>query len=159
IEAIVCETAGGIVHRLWEPLAAKQTPPNAYAAKFSIPFCVALGFLTGKAGLESFTEEAAADPKLRALAGRVTYAIDPDNPYPNEFTGHMRVRMRDGRTLEARQPHIRGGAHEPLSRVDIENKFRGNCEFGGWPRERADKFLQSVSKFFDSPLNLTPLRG
>src|SRR6202142_2205419 len=29
IDAIACDTAEGIVHRLWEPLAAKQTPPNA----------------------------------------------------------------------------------------------------------------------------------
>src|SRR5687768_98706 len=32
VVAITCETAEGIVHRLWEPLAAKQRPPNAYAA-------------------------------------------------------------------------------------------------------------------------------
>ena len=49
--------------------------------------------------------------------------------------------------------------HEPLTRTDIENKFRGNCAFGGWPGERAEKFLQSVPKFFDSPLDLKPLRG
>src|SRR6185312_15386073 len=34
IAAIECETAEGIVHRLWEPLAAKRAPPNGYAGKF-----------------------------------------------------------------------------------------------------------------------------
>ena len=44
IDEMVCETAEGIVHRLWEPLAEKQRPPNGYAAKFSIPYCIAAGF-------------------------------------------------------------------------------------------------------------------
>src|SRR2546423_10339737 len=33
IEMLVCEVAEGTVHRLWEPLAHKQRPPNGYAAK------------------------------------------------------------------------------------------------------------------------------
>ena len=37
IKEIVCEVGEGTVHRLWEPLAAKQRPPNGYAAKFSTP--------------------------------------------------------------------------------------------------------------------------
>ena len=41
---IVCEVAEGTVHRLWEPLAAKQRPPNGYAGKFSTPYCIAVGF-------------------------------------------------------------------------------------------------------------------
>jgi len=61
--------------------------------------------------------------------------------------------------VEERQPHIRGGAKEPLTRADIESKFRGNCGHGGWKKEQADRFLASVPKFFDRPLDLKPLRG
>ena len=68
------------------------------------------------------------------LAGKVRYVIDPDNPYPNEFTGHVRARLANGTEVEERQPHMRGGAHEPLSRADLESKFRLNCAYGGWPR-------------------------
>ena len=38
---MVCEVGEGTVHRLWEPLAAKQKPANGYAGKFSTPYCVA----------------------------------------------------------------------------------------------------------------------
>src|SRR5882757_8272248 len=38
---IVCEVAEGTVHRLWEPLADKQRPPNGYAAKFATPYLLA----------------------------------------------------------------------------------------------------------------------
>jgi 2-methylcitrate dehydratase PrpD len=158
IADVVCETAEGIVHRLWEPLADKQRPPNAYFAKFSQPYCIAAGFVLGHAGLEAFTEERVQDPRLRTLAAKIRYEIDPDNPYPNEFTGHVRVKLKDGRTLEERQPHMRGGAKEPLTRADIEEKFRLNCAYGGWPAKRADAFLAFAKRAFDSRIELAPFR-
>jgi len=132
IVAIECETAEGIVHRLWEPLAAKRSPPNGYAAKFSIPYAIAVGMLRGDAGLTDYEEAVVADPAVRALASKVTYVVDPHNPYPNAFTGHVRVRLRDGSVREARQDHFRGGVDEPMSAADLEAKFRANCAYGGW---------------------------
>jgi 2-methylcitrate dehydratase PrpD len=158
IAEVVCETAEGIVHRLWEPLADKQSPPNAYAGKFSTPYCIAAGFILGHAGLEAFTEERVRDPKLRALAGKVRYEIDADNPYPDAFTGHVRVKLRDGRTFEERQGHMRGGVDEPLTREDIEEKFRLNCAYGGWEKARAERFLQFAESAFDRPVDLSAFR-
>ena len=51
---MVCDVGEGTVHRLWEPLAAKQTPNNGYAGKFSTPYCIAAGFVRGNVGLERF---------------------------------------------------------------------------------------------------------
>jgi 2-methylcitrate dehydratase PrpD len=156
---ILCETAEGYVHRLWDPLPSKHRPPNEYVAKFSAPFNIAVAFVTGGAGLSAFTEKTVRDERILALASKVRYVVNPNDPYPKAYTGHVRMTLKDGRVFEERQPHIRGGAHEPLSRADIENKFRGNCEFGGWPKNRAERFLASVPKFFDSALDLRPLRG
>ena len=158
IAEVVCEAAEGTVHRLWEPLAAKQRPPNAYAAKFSQPYCIAAGFVLGHAGLEAFTEERVRDERLRSLAAKVRYEIDPGNPYPDEFTGHVRVKLKDGRTLEERQPHMRGGAKEPLTRADLEEKFRLNCAHGGWPAKRADEFLAFAKRAFDTRIDLSAFR-
>jgi 2-methylcitrate dehydratase PrpD len=149
IVEVVCEAAEGTVHRLWEPLAGKQAPPNAYAGKFSTPYCIAAGLILGHAGLEAFTEERVRDPRLRALAAKVRYEVDPDNPYPDRFTGHVRVRLRDGRELEERQGHMRGGVEEPLTRADIEEKFRLNCAYGRWPAERAEKLLAFARRAFE----------
>jgi 2-methylcitrate dehydratase PrpD len=159
VKEIMCETAEGYVHRLWDPLPSKHRPANAYAAKFSAPFNIAVAMVTGGAGLAAFSEETAKDERILALASRVRYVVDPKNPYPKAFTGHIRATLNDGRVLEERQPHIRGGAHEPLSRADIEAKFLGNCEYGGWPKERARRFLAAVPRFFDGPLDLSLLRG
>jgi 2-methylcitrate dehydratase PrpD len=158
VAQIVCEAAEGTVHRLWEPLAAKRRPPNAYAAKFSQPYCIAAGFVLGHAGLDAFTEERVRDARLLALAGKVGYEIDPGNPYPAEFTGHVKVVLDDGRILEERQAHFRGGAHEPLSRADLEEKFRLNCAYGGWPPERGQAFLAAAKALGDAPLVLSAFR-
>ena len=159
IVSIECDTAEGIVHRLWEPLAVKHRPPTAYAAKFSVPCCVAYALLHGPVGLGAFTEQNARDPAIVALAQKVRYRVDPANPYPDEYTGHVRVTMKDGRVLEERQPHLRGGHHEPLTRADIEEKFRGNCAHGGWDAARTEAWLALARRAFDAPIDLTPFRG
>jgi 2-methylcitrate dehydratase PrpD len=159
IAEMVCETAEGIVHRLWEPLADKQRVPNGFAAKFSVPYAVAVGLVYGNAGLGSFTDDAVHDTKVQEVAAKVRYQVDPDNPYPDNYTGHIQVKLRDGSIIEERQPHLRGGAHEPLTRADIEDKFVLNCRHGGWSNERANTALALARKLYDGPIDLEPLRG
>lgn len=146
IASIVCEVGEGTVHRLWEPLAEKQAVPNGYAAKFSTPYCIAVGFLDGKAGFEQFTDERVRDPKVRALAATVSYVIDPANEYPKNFTGHIRATLEDGTVREIRKPHMRGGAHEPLTDEEIEAKFLDNLAFGGWDAVRSAQLAEAIDR-------------
>jgi 2-methylcitrate dehydratase PrpD len=155
---VLCETAEGYVHRLWEPLASKHRPANDYAAKFSAPFNIAVAFVTGGGGLEAFTEQTVRDPRILALASKVHYVVDPHNPYPKAYTGHVRMTLKDGRVFEERQPHIRGGVNDPLSRDDIERKFRGNVAFGGWSEAQAAQFLQFARGVFDGAVALEAFR-
>ena len=159
IREIVCEVGEGTVHRLWEPLAAKQRPPNGYAGKFSTPYCIAAGFVRGNVGLSDFSDAAVHDPAVVGLASKVRYQIDPQNPYPNNFTGHIRAVLADGHVIEERQPHMRGGAHEPLTRTDIEEKFVLNARHGGWDAARATKALALLRALYGGKIDLSPLRG
>jgi 2-methylcitrate dehydratase PrpD len=159
ISEILCETAEGYLPRLWEPLDLKRRPPNAYSAKFSIPFCVGYALTYGHVGLDAFTEATVRDPKVALLASKVSYEVNPADPYPNEYTGHVRITMKDGRVLEDRQPHLRGGHHEPLTRADIEEKFRANCEYGKWDPARTGAWLEFAQEAFDAPVDLKPFRG
>jgi hypothetical protein len=89
----------------------------------------------------------------------VRYEIDPDNPYPRSYTGHVRATLRDGSVVEERQPHLRGGAQEPLSRRDIEDKFVLNARHGGWPKDAIGAALAHAGKLFDGAVDLHQLRG
>ena len=159
IKELVCEVGEGTVHRLWEPLAAKQRPANGYAGKFSTPYCIAAGFVRGNVGLDAFTDDAVKEARVTALASKVRYRIDPNNPYPNNFTGHIRAVLADGRVVEERQPHMRGGAHEPLTRGDIEEKFVLNAHHGGWDAVRTQSALALMRTLFDGKIDLSSLRA
>src|SRR6516162_6323495 len=159
VSDIVCEVAEGTVHRLWEPLADKQRPPNGYAAKFAVPYLLATGFVHGSVGLGAFSESAIRDPLVLALATKVTYTIDPQNPYPRGYTGHIRATMKDGRVIEERQPHLRGGAHEPLTRQDVVDKFGLNAAHGGWTGAQSDAALKLMATLYDGRIDLSLLRG
>ena len=68
---MVCDVGEGTVHRLWEPLAAKQTPANGYAGKFSTPYCVATGFVRGNVALSDFSDDAVHHARSKSRrAGR-----------------------------------------------------------------------------------------
>jgi 2-methylcitrate dehydratase PrpD len=127
IRAVRCRTATGPLPRLWEPLASKHAPPNGYAAKFSLPYLVAVILVKGRAGLAEFEDAAVADPDVLGVTRRVTYEIDPAIDYPRQFVGDVEITLADGRALRARQDRPRGGPDAPLTREELEAKFRGNA--------------------------------
>jgi 2-methylcitrate dehydratase PrpD len=159
VAEIVCEVAEGTVHRLWEPLADKQRPRNGYAAKFATPYLLAAGFVHGGVGLGAFTENAIRDERVLALAARVKFVIDPDNPYPNNCTGHIRATLKDGSVLEERQPHLRGGAQEPLTRQDVADKFALNAAHGGWSKTQSEAALKLMAGLYRGKIDLSLLRN
>ncbi|MGI9417371.1 MAG: MmgE/PrpD family protein [Geminicoccaceae bacterium] len=141
IDSILCDTGEGLVHRLWEPLEAKHEPPSGYAAKFSMPFCMALGFFEDDAGLAQFDDAKVREPHLVNLARKISYRIDPENEYPRNYSGHLRVTLKSGEVLTFEQPHMRGGMHEPLTRDEIVQKFFSNAAYGGWSEGQAKALL------------------
>jgi 2-methylcitrate dehydratase PrpD len=143
IAEIHCRTAEGPVPRLWEPLAAKRRPLNGYAAKFSLPYLVAVMLVQGRAGLGEFTDEAVRDATVLSVAERVSYELDPSINYPRHFVGHVRIRLKDGRVLEDRQDHPRGGPDFPMTGEELEAKFRGNAGLL-LPKGRIDEVIQAV---------------
>src|SRR5438093_64632 len=159
VAEIVCEVAEGTVHRLWEPLADKQHPRNGYAAKFAVPYLLATGFVHGGVGLGAFTESAIRDERVLALAAKVKFVIDPDNPYPNNYTGHIRAVLKDGSVVEDRQPYLRGGAQEPLTRQDVIDKFLLNAEHGGWSAVQSEAALKLMAGLYSGRVDLGALRN
>lgn len=66
--------------------------------------------------LGAFSDHAIRDERVLALAAKLKFVVDPDNPYPNNYTGHIRASMKDGSVIEERPPYLHGGAQEPLTR-------------------------------------------
>jgi len=143
IAEVVCRTAEGPVHRLWEPLADKQKPVSSYGAKFSLPYSIAVMLVRGRAGLDEFTEAAIHDPIVLGLAKKIRYVLDPTIDYPRHFSGHVKITLDDGTVLEENQPHPRGGLEDPLPPKEIEEKFRAIARLA-LSAEKVERILDNV---------------
>jgi hypothetical protein len=53
--------------------------------------------------------------------------VDAASLYPRTFPGWVRVRLADGRTLEAREESQRGGPDRPIPPDEMIAKFRDNA--------------------------------
>jgi 2-methylcitrate dehydratase PrpD len=155
IAEVVCRTAEGPVHRLWEPLVDKQKPASSYGAKFSLPYSIAVMLVRGRAGLEEFTDDAIKDSSVLKLAARVRYELDPTIDYPRHFSGHVKVVMADGKVFEENQAHPRGGLEDPLPPAEIEEKFRANARLA-LPVESGEKIIAAVKHLEQLP-SIAPL--
>ncbi|MFM1814634.1 MAG: hypothetical protein RLZ98_1329 [Pseudomonadota bacterium] len=151
VREIVAKVGEGTVHRLWEPRAEKAVPSTSYSAKFSCPYGIAIGLINGAAGLAEYTDESIKEGDVLALSRKVRYEIDPDNEYPDNYTGELTVTLGDGRQLTTTQPHLRGGVREPLDDAEIANKYRANAAFGGWSAAKANAFETFAGEIFALP--------
>lgn len=113
IAAVECH-----VHPLAVKVAAIPEPRTGLEAKFSAAYCVALALAGGEAAESDFL---APDPELVGLAGRIRPVADPGLGIPES---RVRVRLRDGRVLDEAVRAARGTPGRPVSRAEVEEKFR-----------------------------------
>lgn len=127
VASVECLVPGGEVPIVCEPREAKLRPRTPYDAKFSLPFSLAAALVDGAIGLDTFAPGRLGDERVLALAARVGHRVDPDSRFPDGFPGWVRLRLGDGRVLEAREPDARGGPRRPLPAAALVDKFRANA--------------------------------
>ena len=150
ISSITAKVGEGTVHRLWEPLKEKRQPSTPYSAKFSVPYCVAVGFIRGDAGLNEFNEQSINDKEILSLASKVNYEIDPNNEYPKNYTGTLICKTSDNEFSE-HQPCFRGGIREPLTKDDIDKKYNANLNYSKISEENKKNLNNFIETLFDKP--------
>ena len=146
IKSIICKVGEGTVHRLWEPLSEKRNPTTPYSAKFSVPFCIAAGLFFGKAGLVEFTEKQIKDHDILNLCSKISYEIDPENEYPKNYSGDIKIILNNSQVIQEIQPGLRGGRLFPLDEKEVEEKFLDNLKFG----DLNSSEINNVKKFFET---------
>jgi 2-methylcitrate dehydratase PrpD len=122
VESIECEVGAHVSKVMTYPAAR-----TALEGKFCLPYCLAVAVCDGRAGLAQFTDGRVRDARVQELAGRVR-VVHPGGK--SEWEGGarlpcvVRLRLRDGTTLEAGAGAARGDPENPLSYEDIVEKFR-----------------------------------
>ena len=154
IKEIHAHVGEGTVHRLWEPLEEKRNPSTPYGAKFSVPYCVAIGFLDGKAGLNEFTEEQLSRDDIQSLTSKITYSINPEDPYPEEYVGWIDVIDLEGNAHTVKQSCLRGGKQEPMTQQELEDKFKNNLMFAGLDDKDIASAQGCINQLFNPKNNI-----
>ncbi len=108
-----------------DPIELKRDPRNVVDAQFSAPYAAAVALVRGAAGLREFDEATIADPTVRSLMTRIDCVRDSelDAQYPQVWPAAVTVRLRDGRTLEARITHALGEPENPVPRAALVDRF------------------------------------
>ena len=130
-------------------LTGKRTPQTGLEGKFSVFHSVAVAIIDGAAGEKQYSDARVRDPKVIGLRDRVDAQIDKSL---RDDEAHIRIRLRDGTTLEKHVSHAIGSIERPMTERDLEEKFRGLCDdvLGA---ERAQELLQlawSISSLDDA---------
>jgi aconitate decarboxylase len=108
-------------------------------------FLVPSALLDRGIDVSTYREERLSDPDLLAAAERVVIEVD-DNPNPNALEPqHVRVDLRDGRTLEIHLPEALGSPKRPLTREQHLHKFRTNLALAG-REDRSERIIELVDQ-------------
>ncbi|MCP5262559.1 MAG: MmgE/PrpD family protein [Rhodoferax sp.] len=125
-------------------------PRNTLGAKFSVPFAVATRLVNGSSALASFSWDAVRDPRVAALARKVTIREDPamTQRLPHERPARVVITLDDGSTLQAEVGANRGDDALPYSRDELRTKFM-DLTTRIWPDDHARAVLQATLELAD----------
>jgi 2-methylcitrate dehydratase PrpD len=123
-------------------------PKTGLEAKFSMEFCMAVLLLYGKAGLKEFTEPVVNRPEVQAMIARIQFGVNPvaEAAGYNKMTSILDIRLRDGQTISGRADFAKGSPAIPMSYQEVTEKFLDCAAFAQWPREKANRVIDTVSK-------------
>lgn len=128
VERVAC-----IVHPLaatimFTPHDTRYRPANAWSARWSMPFNMAVALADGALTVDSYSDDRTSDPRTLALMERIVPEEDAGLAFPGDYPAWVRVHLRDGRVLEKKRLKVAGTAENPVPAGEYEAKFLDNAQ-------------------------------
>jgi 2-methylcitrate dehydratase PrpD len=138
IASITIVGGTGGTRQLCEPLELKRRPKVSIDGKFSIPFTTAVMMEKGNVTLRDYTEAGLRDPRVLAMADRVSYRVGTQPVTGKGGSGDItktsvEIVTRDGRCFEHRPTGVPGDPNNPVTWQALETKFRDCVSFSATP--------------------------
>lgn len=117
------------------------------SSKMSIPYSLAVALSTGKAGIDEFTDKFISNPSIQTITDKVTVS-DVDeltSLCPQKRVAIVSVKTKSG-IFSKRVDYPKGEPENPLSKEELEEKFRGLAMYGGLTKEECDDVINEVWK-------------
>jgi 2-methylcitrate dehydratase PrpD len=130
-----------------------------YSAKMSIPYSVAVSLVTGKAGIEEFTEKYLNDVGIISLVKKVeVYADDKISAWvPQKRTAIVEVDTYDNASFLEKVDYPKGEPENPLSDIELEEKFLSLAQSSSKSKEECLRIIQHVWNLSDNMQDLFKL--
>ncbi len=127
-------------------------PETVSAAKFSLPFSVALAMCRGDAFTDKFSEENVRDGAIQELAGRVEVSAGDEwkRSYPHLRGAGMVVTLNDGRQYSHRAELPHGEPEHPATQEEIRGKFMANAS-RIVPADHAQAIMEAIMNLENVP--------
>ena len=103
------------------------TTPSA--ARFSIPFSVALALIKKDAGADRYSEENIRDENIQRLSKKVEFSASQrwDKLYPNKRGATVKIFDHQNRSWSAEVELAKGEPENPASWDEVHHKFHANA--------------------------------
>jgi len=121
------------------------------AARVSVPYCIAIAAIDGKLTQAQFAPARIHDPLLREVLANTEIIADAqlNALYPDKFPARVTITLKSGAAFQETVLFPKGDPQDPLSRDEIDAKFRDNVAAMLSPA-RADKLLHAVYTLSDA---------
>jgi 2-methylcitrate dehydratase PrpD len=118
------------------------------SAKMSIPYSVAVALIKGSANIEDFLLEAVSNTDVLALAKKVFVRENEElsKLCPDKRASIVTVIFNDGSQIQRRIDYPKGEPENPLTKEELEDKFRGLAMYGGLTEKECDEVINEVWK-------------
>jgi 2-methylcitrate dehydratase PrpD len=126
------------VHPIVLELTSKRTPQTGLEGKFSVYYAAAIAIVAGRAGESQFTDAQVRDPVVVGMRDRVSTTVDPALL---QDQARVKIRLKDGRTLDRFIVHAVGSVENPMSDQQLEAKF-SDLVAGILPDDRAHRLIE-----------------
>ena len=124
----------------------KWAPDTRDTADHSLPYITARAMFDGDITNDSYGPEKLRDPRILAFMRKITVSEDPAltaRASASVVPTRVTAILADGRRVAREVDDVPGFVGRPMSRADVERKFRGNVG-KRWPQERTDAILKAL---------------
>ena len=105
-------------------------PKNGIEGKFSMPYILARALIDGDLVLDTFTDAAVAEPRVRSVAEKIVMELDSSlvETTAGGRPAKVTVTLTDGRELTHQLDFARGTPKKPLTEDELQRKFNACAE-------------------------------
>ena len=115
------------------------------ASKMSTPFSVAVALITGEAGMNQFTREYIENAEVKALMNKITIV---ENTHFTALSPGQRIAEitinAGNEAISDKVIYPKGEPENPLSELDLINKFKDMAVYAGLEKEKINKIIELV---------------